>query len=189
MDPPFEKHDGYPYGLLPDGVFPFDEAGFEKRFVAFFPDSKTRRFIRDGFYQLRTDAAEKGIVATQWIDGSFVEGKEDPNDLDVVHFSDYDLLNQMSPQAQKLVETVLNAGDAAKGRYMTHSFLVPSCVKGHPYHMLYADGRKYWRKWFGHTRDRDQEGNPVPQFAKGFAQMSLGDPELASIIDEGKEEA
>ncbi len=91
--PELQAHPDYPFALLPDRVYPCDETTFRTHFVDPFPDSQTRRPICDGFFRLRAEAAERGIIATQWVNGSFVEGKPDPADVDVVSFCDMDFVN------------------------------------------------------------------------------------------------
>jgi hypothetical protein len=93
----------YPFPLLPDGVHLCEEATFRTHFVERFPKSQTRGLICDGFFRLRAEAVGRGVLATQWVDGSFVEGKPDPGDVDVVSFCDYDFLNNLDTQSQLFV--------------------------------------------------------------------------------------
>ena len=93
MLPEFESREPYPYDVLPDGVHFADESMFRGRFVDDFPDSPERAAICAGFFRLRRDALEQGLIATQWVNGSFVETKLDPGDVDVVSFVDYDFLH------------------------------------------------------------------------------------------------
>ncbi len=174
--PEFEQREGYPFALLPEGVYPCDAVAFRSHFVERFPGSRTRRVICDGFLQLRHEAVGHGIGATQWVDGSFVERKPDPGDVDVVSFCDYDWLNQLGSASQEAVLQLLNGGAATKARYHTHTFLVPACGMGHPYFPQFEAARQYWRTWFGRTRPlANPAGPPHPGHAKGFLQMPLGE--------------
>jgi hypothetical protein len=65
--PALQATSGYPFPVLPDGVHPCDELALRAHFVEPFPDSQTRAVICAGFFQLRSDAAARGIVATQWV--------------------------------------------------------------------------------------------------------------------------
>jgi hypothetical protein len=181
--PELQTCPGYPFTLLPDGVYPCDQATFRAHFVDSFPDSQARGPICDGFFRLRTEAAGHGIIATQWVNGSFVEGKPNPGDVDVVSFCDYDFLNNLDTQRQQFVVECLDGREATKETYQTHTFLVVSCPAGHPYHATFEEARVYWRKWFGKTRDIPNPPGPnLPGRLKGFVQMALGDVSLAPII-------
>ncbi len=174
---------GYPYALLPDGVYPCDEETLRLQFVDRFPDSRTRRPIYDGFRLLRREAAGRGIVAKQWVNGSFVEGKPHPGDVDVASFCDYDFLNGLDAESQRFVVELLNGREATKTRYLTHTFLVVFCPPGHPYRPVFDQARAYWRTWFGKTRDiPDPPGPDLPGRVKGFLQMTLGEAGQAPVI-------
>ena len=182
--PPFEARANYPFAILPDGVFGCDESTFCTRFVDQFPDSKRRAAIRDGLFRLRADAVTNGVVAaTQWIDGSFVESKPDPLDVDLVSFCDYDWLNNLPQHAKVFLLQLLNGRDATKASYESHTFFVPSCRAGHPFYPQFEQIRLYWRKWFGSTRPlQNPPGPPLPGHPKGFIEMKLGDAALAPAI-------
>jgi len=181
--PELQAHTGYPFTLLPDGVYPCEEAAFRAHFVDPFGDGQTRQAICAGFFRLRSEATERGIIATQWVDGSFVEGKPNPGDVDVVSFCDYDFLNNLDTQSQKFVVECLNGREATKATYRTHTFLVASCPADHPYHAMFEAVRVYWRNWFGKTRDTPNPPDPdLPGRLKGFVQMTLGDANLAPIV-------
>ncbi|MGH7168824.1 MAG: DUF6932 family protein [Gemmataceae bacterium] len=181
--PEFQAHIGYPFTLLPDGVYPCEETAFHAHFVNPFGKSQTHQAIRDGFFRLREEAVERGIVATQWVDGSFVEGKLNPGEVDVVSFCDYDFLNNLDTQGQQFVVEYLNGREATKATYRTHTFLVVSCSVGHPYHAVFETARLYWRNWFGKTRDVPNPPGPdLPGRPKGFVQMTLGEANLTPIV-------
>ncbi len=181
--PQLQAYPGSPFPLLPDGVYPCEEAAFHVHFVEPFSASQTRQAICNGFFRLRTEAVEQGIIATQWVNGSFVEGKLDPGDVDVVSFCDYDFLNRLDTQNQQFVIEYLRGGEATKATYRTHTFLVVSCPVGHPYHETFEAVRIYWRNWFGKTRDVPNPPGPdIPGRRKGFVQMTLGEANRAPVV-------
>lgn len=181
--PELQAHADYPFALLPDGVYPCDESAFRVHFVDRFPDSPKREPICADFFRLRAEAAERGIIATQWVNGSFVEGKPDPGDVDVVSFCDMDFVNNLNSEAKQFLVQYLNGREATKATHSTHSFLVVSCSAAHPYYATFEAARVYWRKWFGKTRDVPHPSGPtLPGRLKGFVQMALGDVSLAPII-------
>src|ERR1051326_1030554 len=112
--PAFESRAPYPFQVLPDGVHCTDEETFRHRLVDDFPNSQTRRAIFEGFFLLRQDALSQKIVATQWIDGSFVESKLAPSDIDLVSFVDYDFLMALDQEAKEFAVNCLHGMEATK---------------------------------------------------------------------------
>lgn len=171
-------------GLLPEGIHTCDEETFYDRFVEKFPESTTRKLIAEGFLRLRHEVAEHGIDAKQWIDGSYVTIKQNPGDIDIVSFIDYERINSLPDDARSFCEKVLNGREHTKTHYQTHSFLVPTCSKDHPYYTIYNRSRLYWRKWFGTTSERSiPSGLIIPGLPKGIVEMLIGDPSTVTVID------
>ena len=85
------------FSFDPDGllmlhtVVTADLESFEKTFVSDFPDSTTRGGIFNAYLDwlgaFRSTVCQTGFY--QWIDGSFVTRKSNPNDLDIVTFVDH----------------------------------------------------------------------------------------------------
>ncbi|MCC7495093.1 MAG: hypothetical protein IT204_22285 [Fimbriimonadaceae bacterium] len=181
--PEFEQRPGYPFGVLPDGVHRTDEPGFRARFVAAVAASATRSVICDGFFRLRAEAVAQGIGGTQWVDGSFVESKVDPGDVDVVTFTDYDGVNALPQAAQESVGLVLAGRASTQPAYWCHTFLVLSCDASHEYFGTFERHRAYWRKWFGRAFDKEHPaGDRQPEHTKGLVSLALGDAAQAPVI-------
>ena len=190
--PDFTTSDGYPTAVLPPGVHGCSEEEFSNRFVDAFAGSERRPLIRDGFLRLRRTVEETlGLPAVQWADGSFVEAKPEPGDVDVVTFVDADRLNGLDGAAQKSVVELLDGGEATKPRYSTHTFLVPHAPTGHPYREVSEEARRYWRRWFGRTRKFHPGGEGTPRRAeKGLVSLELdgdGSPPKVSAAPSGGE--
>lgn len=182
--PKFEARPGYPYEVLPEGVHATDETGFRTRFVDCVPASETRQTICDGFFRLRAEAVEHGICATQWVDGSFVESKLNPGDVDVVTFIDYDTFNALPQAAQDFADLVLAGEASTKLVYQCHTVGVLSCNMGHRYFYTYERNRQYWRKWFGRAFDKQHPDGPnQPEHPKGFVSLVVGEAAQAPVIN------
>lgn len=166
-------------GLLPDGVYNSDDMTFRRTFVEECVGRDLREEIWTGFNKLRNEAASHGVNALQWVDGSFVTKIPDPGDIDLVSFVDYDVLNAMDITAQGMVLRLLNAREATKADYRTHTFLSPSCTAGHHFYVQFEMARQYWRKWFGQSNPKRPPAPPQP---KGFVQMALGDESHAPKV-------
>lgn len=91
------------HGLLPDGVHAATPDGLHARLVMDFAGSKTRPRLHAGLMRYRRDLLALGIHATQWIDGSFVDGtRSAPEDIDVVNFCHVRVLDRL-PSASRLL--------------------------------------------------------------------------------------
>jgi hypothetical protein len=181
--PAFEAREGYPYEVLPDGVYVADEPAVQDRFVARFPASATRLVVCGGLFRLRGDAVAHGICATQWVDGSFVESKVDPADVDVVSFIDYDAFNALPLVSMEFAHMALNGREGTVPAYLCHTFSVLSCRPGDGYAVVFERARVYWRKWLGQTFDKQNPaGEDQPRHDKGFVAMALGDASRAPVI-------
>ena len=165
----------YPLPVLPDGVHSCTEDELHEHFVEGFTGSPRRQRIFDGFIRLRTEFVRMGIPATQWVDGSFVEGKPEPGDIDVVTYVDYDLLNGLAPDRQTALIELMGGRESTKAAYLTHTFLVPFAKPEHPYFDVYEAARKDWRTWFGRTRNYQVEGAARSGVPKGIVQLVTDD--------------
>jgi hypothetical protein len=173
-------------GLLPDGIHPCDEGLFCDALVDPFPGDPTRAAIKDGFFKLREKAVGHGISATQWVDGSFVEKRAAPKDVDVVTFADGELVNGLPDEAKSFISDILAGRERAKPVYRTHSFFVAAVADTHPAYRAFHLNCLRIRKWFGHTRALPNPiGGEIPGLSKGILTMGLGDPDLRPSVPEG----
>ena len=162
-------------GNLPEGVYDCTEASIEEVFVSRFPESLVRSELYSGFKSLRTLARNVSPPATQWVDGSFVTTKQDPDDVDVLSFVDYDTLERLPREQIGQVYELLGAGDETKRKFRCHTYLERSCSPGHPHYRFFERERLYWLRWFGTTREATlEDGTTLPGKPKGFVQITLG---------------
>jgi hypothetical protein len=76
------------YLTLIDGI-ETDLSGFKQTFVDYFPLSEKRQFLFHNYLEyLRLFSRKITPHFEQWINGSFVTKKENPNDIDFVTFID-----------------------------------------------------------------------------------------------------
>jgi hypothetical protein len=70
-------------GLLPPGIHSASLDDVRQRF-AIFQDSDQRLRVFDGLQRLVADAISSGVIGRIIIGGSFVSGKQEPNDFDCI---------------------------------------------------------------------------------------------------------
>ena len=83
--------------IFPNEKINVDLATLKTIFVDNFPNSTTRKTLYDNYLRYINDFSKQITPNfTQWINGSFVTLKENPNDIDFVTFIDVDILLEKS---------------------------------------------------------------------------------------------
>ena len=162
MIPPLVAVEGAEFPALPPGIHRCSVEELRAAFVDAFPSSASREWIFSGFLKLRETALRCGLRGFQWIDGSFAEGKLDPNDVDVVTVCTFDSV--ASAAAQDFAASVLANGERTKTIFQTDSFLLVELPEGHPKRDEFLEDMASWREFWGRTRSG---------VAKGFLQIDL----------------
>lgn len=154
------------YGNLPKGCFRPKIQDFENKFVQHFPNSNTRQEIYLGYKKYCKNMASLNVATKQWVDGSYITKKENPDDIDLVTHVDAAKLNEKKEIHNKLNSLLDHS--TCKNQFRCHVYAIFIYPKDIP--KLYEHYQKnltYWKEWFGH----DREGN-----AKGIIEFnSLSD--------------
>jgi len=150
--PAFNEH-----GVLPPGRYPTDVVEVEQRFVGSFPLSATRKAIYDGWRTRRNELFSLVEVEFEWIDGSFVTGKRDAGDLDVVTFVRSDHLTALTPADSARVAQ-LTFGAHPRLAFGCDSYLAVIFDEAHPAHSTYLQARGYWDRWWARDRVAPEKG-------------------------------
>ena len=104
------------------------------------------------------DALPAGAALTQWIDGSFVTGKQNPNDIDLVTFVDFALYEQYEPFFDGLRQLRYERKTSVDG------YFVKTYPVSHPDYSLYDLDRADWYFRFL---------TPKPKGNKGFVTLTF----------------
>jgi hypothetical protein len=133
--------------LSPYTVIPSTFEIFEENLVDAFPTDSTRHIIFEGYKKyLKRLKDVVGLNFYQWIDGSYVTEKLNPNDIDIVTFLNYDiffqkeheLINLISPESKLLFKV-----DAA---------FVPIFPLNHKSHYATQWDINFWKNFYSYTR-------------------------------------
>lgn len=146
--PEFDQH-----GNLPEGRHPASVEEIERRLVIDFEGSRTRRAIFSWWREHAEALASLVAIEAQWLAGSFVTDKPDPNDVDIVAVlsgPDYDAL----PRHQRLLVTSLVRGNYTEKFWRTDTWPVFEYPEDHPG----RDAAFRARRWFEQHFSRDREG-------------------------------
>jgi hypothetical protein len=99
----------------------------------------------------------------QWVDGSFVSKKPEPNDIDLVTFIDFSVVEALNNQL------VNYKYPASQNIFGVDAYLVSIYPPEHKCYPLYLADWAYWMSHFNRTR-RNRIGNKL---RKGFLEINL----------------
>lgn len=186
--PEFDEHGNLPYKCY---EVTLDE--IEEYFVTRFPKSKSRQTRFEGFLKFYNDLTKNVNSCIQiLIDGSFVESKLNPFDIDLVIIIDSELIdefeynylnnefeyNESLKQEYFLLKKQINEGTEDSSKLYECDFYkfgcdihyFPKYPKNHPlYERKYKERLNSWIELFGKNR----EG-----FPKGFLNLIINEGEL-----------
>jgi hypothetical protein len=115
--PLFQHVPGYPFRVLPLGIYPCTPSDFTTTFRDQMPASKERQEIYTGFYRLVSRVNQYGVIAKIWLNGSFVTDKQDPGDIDVCFFLEDSVLQALSEGMRHDVLSVLEDAEMSRREY------------------------------------------------------------------------
>ena len=139
-------------GYLTPGFHNWTSDEVNERLVMPFTESKTRANIFHGYSNLCTEILDLCAEVEQWINGSFVTNKLDPNDLDLVNIIPKRIVDSISEQ-QIDIFLLLIDGPQAKHQYMCDSYFVPLVDRDDPLWPKIEKMLDYWEKWWGEDRN------------------------------------
>ena len=106
-----------------------------------------------------------GTPLFQWIDGSFVTKKLNPNDIDVVSFFDYvDFFNK-----KELIESRLKKWGVQDFYPKVDAYAAIFFPQDHESHAFYRSDYAYWFNLFNRT-SKNRAGQV---YSKGFIQLKF----------------
>lgn len=126
--------------LKPYGPISADLATLEDVFVRAFPNSTTRQPIFEQYQeyiQRLRELAPDGFI--QWIDGSFVTRKLNPDDIDVVTFIDANVYDQHERQIEELKRAY-----RTQRPVLVDAYFVRVYPEGHRRYFDYQSNRVEW---------------------------------------------
>ena len=120
-----------------------------------FPNSETRESIMRGLESVVQKLVEAGICGDLWIDGSFVTGKINPNDVDLLLHIKPDFYDTATHEQKRIIQWV---NENLKGDYLCDSYVMYEYPKGDPQESDYEWWRAYWIKQYGWSRGEEMKG-------------------------------
>lgn len=144
-------------GNLPKGCYKPSIKEFEEKFVHDFTTSKTRQEIFTGYKEYCEKMAAFNIATKQWVDGSFITNRENPNDIDLLTHIDALKLNASKSIQYKFRE--IKDNENCKRQYKCDAqliFVYPEIIPSK--YDFYQEVLEYWKNFFGKDRDGNAKG-------------------------------
>ncbi len=133
-------------------------------FVDAFPTSKTRKILFENYLRFVYRFQDKVFpYFEQWINGSFVTKKENPNDIDIVTFLDYEIYEKRGEQTLDQFWTFSLEDQGID------SYIVKKYPKGHTNYLGFITLQNQWIDTYSSTNPK-KEGKILP---KGFLKITF----------------
>jgi len=149
--------------LKPYEIIDCDLMSLETIFVENFPNSRTRRSLFNNYLKYIHEFSNR-ITRNfiQWLDGSFVSQKENPNDIDFVTFIDYKTYELQ----EDLLDIFWSFSLEVEG---LDAYLVKVYPKSHKKHHRFLEQRQEWIKTYSKTKALKNN----LRFSKGFLDIKF----------------
>jgi hypothetical protein len=149
--------------LVPDNKINSTLLEFEKEFVLKIPTDK-RKEIFEAYFKYSQDFKKvcNLDVLHQWIDGSYVTKKNNPGDIDLVTFLDYNIVKRLG---SKLNDFKYPNSEIIYG---VDAYIVEVYPENHQDTFRYISDKAYWMDRF--TKTRRVRGN---RLSKGFLEIKF----------------
>jgi hypothetical protein len=150
--------------LIPDSNIQSDISELEQVFVTDIQTTKRKELFENYIsYSNALKEVCKNENLKQWVDGSFTSKKFEPNDIDIVTFIDFSVIDALKNQ---LIDY---KHPASQNTFGVDAYIVSIYPPNHKYHPLYLADAAYWMNHFNRTR-RNRIGNKLK---KGFLEINM----------------
>lgn len=138
---------------------------FEEFFIKNFEPDSTRREIYESYKNFLFDfRKEINPSFIQWINGSFVTNKTNPNDIDFVTLIDHNIYQKK----RNVIDNRFRLKNA-KEIYNVDAYTVEIYPEDHPKHSISKIDLVYWNNWFSKTKKNRAKKN----FPKGYVEINF----------------
>ncbi len=144
-------------GNLPPGRHDATIEDVRSALVDPFVASNTRRAIFDWWTHLREALHELGGFEANWLAGSFVTDKDQPNDLDLITLLDGPTFDDMPPYRRQLVRGIV-AGHVTEELWRCDNYPLLRYPDGDAGQVPARAVARMWAQHFGTDRDGNERG-------------------------------
>jgi len=147
--------------LTPSRIFSITLPLLEKYFVTTLGGETREELFRNYTRYINDLYNVLSVDFNQWVGGSFISTKSQPNDIDIVNLINFD--NTTELLIEKLLPFFLIGG--SKDNYLVDGHLLAIYAENDErYQLITEPVRKYWKDWLG----KDKKNN-----ARGFVELTI----------------
>ncbi len=162
MDLPYGSN-----GYLIQGIYKIDINTFIEKFVDSYPNSNTREKIFAGYCDYCKFLSSFNFVKRQWINGSYITKKIDPNDIDIVFFVDSRAFNS-NESLISYIKTLETDYDYVCTKYSCDTHFVTEYPEDDIRYLMYKESAAYWSDVKKGVYSTDKYG-----VAKGMVELEF----------------
>jgi hypothetical protein len=154
MIPDFDSNGNLPPGLIPTSI-----KELKKHCVLDFGESSTRNEIFNGYTKYCREMIVLEVAIKQWLGGSFITNKINPNDIDFVTHIDGNKADELDEMGQQIFIN-LHDRKKTKSEYLCDVF-DPILVYPEEQSDLFefaVNQMKFWLKYLGRDRNKNLKG-------------------------------
>lgn len=142
-------------GYLVSGFHKINIPTFIENFVDSYPTSKTRREIFEGYCKYCRILSTFNFVNKQWINGSYVTKKLDPNDIDIVYIVDSKAIDS-NKFLISYIKKLKSDYDTVWEKYKCDTHFITEYPEGDYRRMMFEKSAAFWTdvKEGKYTNDR-----------------------------------
>lgn len=142
-----------------------DSEEFKTFFVDPFDENSERHEIFKNYEKYTYDFSKKITPNfTQWINGSFVSKKKNPNDIDLVNLVDY----KLTVEKEEIIRSAFLNSSVLKN-YGIDAYLVAIYPENHKLHSWTVSDLLYWNHWFS----KSKMNKAKKHFPKGYIEINF----------------
>jgi hypothetical protein len=137
-----------------------------ENFELLFVNNEKRKTIFAEFQRYNTELLQLiNVPFKQWIDGSFVTDKKNPNDIDLLTFIEHDIYNKH----QKAIDTKFGKFGVQNYFQEIDAYTIWEYPKNHEYFTIFHSDYLYWETFFSNSKFNRAK----KRFPKGFIQLTI----------------
>lgn len=149
--------------LIPHTKIACNLETLEHIFVENFPKSETRRILFNNYLRYIHDFKSRITRNfTQWMNGSFISQKQNPNDIDLVTFLDYEIYDIQ----ERFLDKFWTFSLEDKG---LDAYLVKVYPERHERYNKMLEQKQEWIKLYTQTKPMQNK----TRFSKGFLELKF----------------
>ncbi len=104
----------------------------------------------------------------QWVDGSYVTKKSNPQDIDIINFVDFEIYESIIIKSEELKNNFI------KDKFNLDTHFIAIYPESHPKYFFFKSDSAYWNDWFSKTNPKHDRRKI--KYPKSFIQINHKQP-------------